>query len=160
MRHQVIKCPIHIILAIKGRRPLISEGMESRLYGYIGGICKNLDCTPIRVGGHRDHVHILCHLSQHVSVVRLVTDIKQYSMQWLKKMDKKYKDFHWQEGFGAFAVDVAEADIVGHYIAAQKQHHYEKTFEEEWKHILANHGIPGEEEVSDVADCDVSVLDP
>ncbi len=55
---------IHIIFSTKNREKLINDEIAPRLFDYIGGICKGLDCAPIQVGGYEDHVHILCRLSK------------------------------------------------------------------------------------------------
>jgi REP element-mobilizing transposase RayT len=55
---------VHITFSTKNRVPLISEAIEDELYSYIGGICKNLECYPIKIGGFYDHIHILTLLSK------------------------------------------------------------------------------------------------
>ena len=49
---------IHIVFSTKNRKPLISPSIENKLYAYIGGICRELECNPVAIGGHNDHIHI------------------------------------------------------------------------------------------------------
>ncbi len=60
---------MHITFSTKNRHPFIDKNISNELYSYIGGICKNKECNPIIVGGHNDHVHILCLLSQKIALM-------------------------------------------------------------------------------------------
>lgn len=51
MGQSLVKNYVHIIFSTKNRVPLISEEVENELYRYIGGICKKLECSPIKIGG-------------------------------------------------------------------------------------------------------------
>jgi len=51
---------VHLVFSTKYRQPLITKSIDTELYSYLSGICKNLECHSIQVGGHLDHVHILC----------------------------------------------------------------------------------------------------
>jgi putative transposase len=44
--------------------------------------------------------------------------------------------FTWQEGFGAFSYSQSQISEVAKYIENQKEHHRNKTFEEEYKAFL------------------------
>ena len=43
---------VHIVFSTKHRQNLIDEQIEARLFEYIGGVCKGLECNPIKVGGY------------------------------------------------------------------------------------------------------------
>jgi len=32
---------------------LIDDAIKNELFQYLGGICKQLECNPLRVGGHK-----------------------------------------------------------------------------------------------------------
>jgi REP element-mobilizing transposase RayT len=64
MGQSLVKNYLHLVFSTKHREPLISADIENELYAYLGGICKNLDCQPLKAGGYTDHVHILCLLSK------------------------------------------------------------------------------------------------
>jgi putative transposase len=54
----------HLVFSTKNRRPFLrDETLRTRLYEYLGGISKSLDCHPVRIGGVEDHVHLLCRFS-------------------------------------------------------------------------------------------------
>ena len=58
---------MHITFSTKDRYPFIDKNISEQLYSYLGGICKNLECNPIIIGGHKDHIHILCLLSRKIA---------------------------------------------------------------------------------------------
>ena len=76
MSHSLVKNYVHITFSTKYRQPLINKSVEEKLYGYLGGICKELDCIPIKIGGCDDHVHILCLLSKNIQLAKLLEKIK------------------------------------------------------------------------------------
>ncbi len=85
---------------------------------------------PNKIGGHLDHVHILCLLSKKVALVKLLEELKSHSSKWIKAKDKSLKGFYWQDGYGAFSVNPSQVDIVIEYIANQHVHHAKTTFQE------------------------------
>ena len=90
MGQSLVKNYLHIIFSTKNRENLILEEVENELYSYIGGICKNLECNPVQIGGYKNHVHILCLLSKKITLMKLVEEIKSHSSKWIKTglMDK------------------------------------------------------------------------
>lgn len=51
MGQSLVKQYIHIIYSTKHQQPLIIDSVEEELYKYIGGICKKMECYPVKVGG-------------------------------------------------------------------------------------------------------------
>src|SRR5687768_892947 len=49
----------HIVFSTKHRANLITDDLEARLYAFLGGIVRHLQCTLIAVNGMLDHVHLL-----------------------------------------------------------------------------------------------------
>jgi len=91
MPQSLVKNSVHIIFSTKNRHPFIDDEIKDELFRYIGGICKNLECHPIIVGGYKDHVHILCMLSRKVALMKLVEKIKAYSSKWIKSKGRNIK---------------------------------------------------------------------
>jgi putative transposase len=73
----------HIIFSTKDRYPFIDEHIQDKLFQYIGGICKHMDFKPVKVGGHIDHIHILCVLSRKVALMKLIEEVKSHSSKWV-----------------------------------------------------------------------------
>ena len=53
MPQSLSKVYVHIIFSTKNRQNLIDDSIEASLYEYLGGICKGLECNPVKVGGHK-----------------------------------------------------------------------------------------------------------
>jgi len=51
MGQSLVKNYLHIVFSTKHREPLIFPPVEAELHSYLGGICKNLGCQPLKVGG-------------------------------------------------------------------------------------------------------------
>lgn len=141
MPQSLVKNYIHVVFSTKNRQPFIDESIEQELFNYLGGICKNMECWPVKIGGHLDHVHILCALSKKVTLIKLLEEIKKNSSKWIKTKGDAYKNFYWQSGYGAFSVNPAQVDIVAQYIENQKEHHAKKTFQKEYLSILSKYKI-------------------
>jgi putative transposase len=109
---------IHLIFSTKNRLALIQEPFEVELYQYLAGICRNLECHPVKIGGYTDHIHILCLLSKKIALVKLLEEVKSHSSKWMKTRDKSLSNFYWQDGYGAFSVNPSEIAIVSEYIAS------------------------------------------
>jgi len=133
------------VFSIKYREPLIFPPYEDQLHAYLGGICKSLDCPPIKIGGYTDHIHILCMLSKKIALMKLVEEVKSHSSKWIKTLDSSLNNFYWQDGYGAFSVNPYEVDRLINYIANQHQHHNKKTFQDEYRGILKKHAIEYDE---------------
>jgi putative transposase len=136
---------IHITFSTKNREKIIRNDIQSELFNYLGGICKNLECCPLRIGGYSDHIHILCMLSKKIALVTLIEELKKSSSKWIKTKDKFYKNFYWQNGYGAFSVNPAQTDVVMDYIANQDLHHSKITFQQEYKAFLKKYKIEFDE---------------
>lgn len=145
MGQSLVKNYIHIIFSTKLRVPLILESIENELYSYIGGICKQLECYPVKIGGYIDHIHILCLLSKKIPLMKLLEEIKAHSSKWIKTKDDTLKKFYWQNGYGAFSVNPYKIDKVVEYIENQKEHHRKKTFQDEYRAFLKKYKVEFDE---------------
>ena len=145
MGQSLVKNYLHIIFSTKLRAPLILESIENELYSYIGGICKQLECYPVKIGGYIDHIHILCMLSKKIPLMKLLEEIKAHSSKWIKTKDDTLKKFYWQNGYGAFSVNPYEVDKVIAYIENQKEHHRKKTFQDEYRAFLKKYNVEFDE---------------
>ncbi len=145
MGQSLVKNYIHIIFSTKQRVPLIHQPVEEELYSYIGGICKEMECHPIKIGGYTDHTHILCLLSKKIALMNLLEEIKSHSSKWMKTKGTELKNFYWQNGYGAFSVNPSETEKVIAYIENQKEHHKTKTFQEEYRAFLKKYKVEYDE---------------
>ncbi|MEA3445253.1 MAG: IS200/IS605 family transposase [Bacteroidota bacterium] len=145
MPQSLVRNYMHITFSTKNRYPFITKNIADELYKYIGGICKNLECYPIQVGGHFDHVHIFCLLSQKIALMKLLEEMKSHSSSWIKTKSPELWNFYWQTGYGAFSVNPSEVDVVKDYIINQEEHHKSKTFQDEYRAFLIKYEIEYDE---------------
>ena len=145
MGQSLVKNYIHIIFSTKYRQQLIKPPYEEELHAYLGGICKKLECQPIKIGGYTDHVHVLCMLSKKIPLMKLLEEVKSHSSKWMKTKDLTLKNFYWQDGYGAFSVNPAEVEKVISYIENQHEHHREKTFQDEYRAFLKKYNVEYDE---------------
>lgn len=145
MGQSLVKNYVHIVFSTKHRKHLIQPPVEAELHCYLGGICNRLECQVLIVGGYTNHIHILCLLSKKLALMKLVEEVKSHSSKWIKTKDEDYKNFYWQDGYGAFSVKPSEVDKVIAYIANQHEHHSKKSFQDEYRNILTKYKVDYDE---------------
>lgn len=145
MGQSLSKVYVHIVFSTKNRANLIDEQIESHLFEYIGGICKGLSCNPIKVGGYKNHIHILCQLSKQISQSKLLEEIKKKSSKFIKTKGEQYSNFYWQSGYGIFSVNPSQLHVVKKYIENQKEHHTKKTYQTEFVDFLNKNSVEYDE---------------
>ncbi len=135
-----LKC--HIVFAAKYRMPLIPAEHETALYAHIGGIIWNKKGRMLEINGMEDHIHILTSVPAARSVASMVAAIKANSSSYGKELTAN-QDFFWQGGYAAFAVSESQVATVRRYIQRQKEHHAERSYEQEIRALFRRHGIDG-----------------
>jgi putative transposase len=146
MGQSLVKNYVHIVFSTKYRQPLITENIETQLWAYMSGICNEMQCPSLQVGGYIDHIHILCRLSQKIALMKLLEEVKGHSSKWIKTQDEQFANFYWQNGYGAFSVQPNQVEIVRNYILNQKTHHAQKmTFQGEYRAFLKKYNIEYDE---------------
>jgi len=131
----------HFVFSTRHRKRWISEEIEQRVWDYLGGIAKTNRMQPLIVGGVEDHVHLLVGMPPTLTVSDAVKQIKGGSSKWLHETFPELSEFAWQDGYSAFTVSRSRIEATEEYIRNQREHHREKTFEEEYVDFLRKHGI-------------------
>jgi len=72
MGQSLVNNYLHIVFNTKGVKSLTYPPIEKELHVYITGICNNLECPALIVGGYTDHIHILCKHSQKTTLMALI----------------------------------------------------------------------------------------
>ncbi|MDO5471290.1 MAG: IS200/IS605 family transposase [Akkermansia sp.] len=140
MAHTFTNAIFHIIFHTKRNSCVMKEEDLSRIFQYIGGIAREMSGYLYKVGGRPDHIHLLTPLPITSSLSDFVRIIKTNSSKWIKGLDEAYKEFAWQEGYGAFSVSESNKHAVMQYIEKQPEHHKNRTSEEEFDMFLAKNG--------------------
>ena len=136
---------IQIVFAVQGRKNLILKEYREELHKYITGIVQKREHKMLSVFCMPDHTHLLVGLKPSTAISDLTRDIKAGSSNFIN--DKKWVKghFNWQEGFGAFSYSKSQIDNVVKYILNQEEHHYKKTFREEYIDFLKEFEIEYDE---------------
>ena len=145
MPQSLVSLGVHIVFSTKNREPFIDEELGPRLYGYIGGIIRNVGSVLLAAGGIEDHIHLLVSLGRQTSIADLVRDVKSNSTGWVHETFPGRNRFAWQSGYGAFSVSRRVIGQVRDYIAIQKEHHRKESYKEEFVRFLREHGLEYDE---------------
>ncbi len=145
MPQSLSKVVTHLVFRTKYRRPVLREEWQPQLWEYAGGVLHRLSCQPIAIGGIEDHVHLLFSLSRTVTMAHVVSETKTATSRWLKEQMGMPMDFHWQRGYGVFAVHATQVSRVARYIRRQKEHHRQDGFEGEYRGLLQENGLEFDE---------------
>ncbi len=141
MPQSLARILVHIIFSTKHRQPLIKPEVENQLFSYMASIFRATDSPALAINGTEDHVHILCSLSRKMTLSDLLEEVKKGSSKWIKTKGAAYKNFYWQNGYGAFSIGESGIEALKKYIADQKEHHRKKTFQEEFRAFLKLYNI-------------------
>jgi REP element-mobilizing transposase RayT len=142
MSQSLAQIYLHVVFSTKNRQPFLRDKeFRGRLHGYLAGICKNLDCPSLIIGGVEDHVHILCRLGKTIDVATLLREVKRDSSKWVKENDATLSEFQWQAGYGAFSVSPSHVDALRQYIENQEEHHRRESFQDEFRRICKKYGV-------------------
>ena len=139
--HSFVSCLMHCVFATKERRPLIKPELQERLWPYLGGIARENKMKALAIGGVEDHVHLLISIPSTLSIAKAIQLLKGNSSKWVHDTFKNYRDFEWQEGYGAFGIGVSGIEDTTKYIQGQVGHHQKMTFREEIEVFLKKHGM-------------------
>lgn len=138
MSHSYSQILVHAVFSTDGRRNLIPDTMEGRLWAYMGATAKKDDVRTIAVGGISNHAHVLFALPATLTLATAMMNLKANSSRW---MGEQGTEFAWQKGYGAFSVSSSHVDDVVEYIKHQHEHHKKRSFEEEFIALLKRYGV-------------------
>ena len=127
----------HVVFATKDRFPLIGSRWEPEFHKYISGIVRNLKGRVIEINGTPNHIHVLIWL-EPCDFPAFMRELKASSSKWAKQHNPK---FSWQRRYGAFTVSESALEPVRDYIRRQKEHHEQRTFEQEYIGLLQKHNV-------------------
>lgn len=137
---------VRLVFSTKGRLPFLRDiTVRTEMHAYLGGVSKQLDCAPLIVGGIEDHVPVLGRTGRSITQSDWVKELKRVSSGWVKERDAASGAFAWQSGYGAFSVSASRLDAVREYIAAQEEHHRQRTFQDEFRGLLRKHAVECDE---------------
>jgi putative transposase len=131
----------HCVSSTKERRPFITEGLQQRLWPFLGGIARQNGIKALAIGGVADHVHLLLSLPATCSIAKAMQCIRGRSSKWAHETFPQQRQFGWQQEYGAFSVSVSQLESVITYIGGQEKHHRKLSFQEEFMALLKKHHV-------------------
>jgi len=131
----------HIVFRTDNGGNVLLQENRRDLFAYMMGIMKSRNCHLYRINGMEDHIHILCDLHPSIALANLVRDIKASSSLWIKAQPFFSEFVGWADGYGAFTCSNSDKDRVIAYIKNQQEYHKTKSFLDEYRELLNEHGI-------------------
>ena len=143
---QSVSCILlHLIFSTKDRHPLITADIEPQLHAYMATILRETSSVPVAVNGTPDHIHAFFSLSRTTQVCDVVEKVKKRSSKWIKTKGPDFRGFQWQAGYGVFSIGGSNAEALREYVAKQKEHHRDKSFEDEYRALLNKYRVDYDE---------------
>ena len=145
MSQSLAKLYVHLIFSTKNRERVLPDDLRAALHDYMGGILRDLGCIAVEINTEPEHTHALFILARTAALSDVVGHFKKGSTNWLQQQRRELREFHWQNGYGAFSVSQSNVDVVREYIRNQREHHTKQSFEDEFRAILRKHDVEFDE---------------
>ena len=145
MSQTLVSLLVHLVFSTKNRADLITPEIEPDLFAYLSATLKNHESRRLTVNGTTNHIHLLISLSKNVALSAVIAELKKSSSKWIKTNGSGFRDFCWQDGYGAFSVGQSNVGALKEYIARQKEHHRRRPFESELLVLLKKYGVQYDE---------------
>ena len=146
MPQSLVMVYLHIVFSTKNRHPYLDDkDLQQKLFGYMAGICQNLECSALKIGGVENHVHLLTRHCKILAISDFMRDLKRSSSTWLKTQKASLASFHWQSGYGAFSISPSHVEELKAYIVNQEKHHQKISFKDEFRQLCKKYGVEVDE---------------
>jgi len=133
MSQSLAKILVHIVFSTKHRQPLIDPTIETELHSYMATVFRKFESPVLLIGGTHDHVHSLCSLSKNFALKEVLQEVKRSTSKWAKTKGSAYRNFYWQDGYGAFSIGESGITDLKRYIREQKDRHKTVSFQDEMR---------------------------
>jgi len=132
---------IHLIWSTKNRDKIITSELKPRLLQHIkeNSIKKEIFIDTLNCV--IDHIHLLISLGTEQTIAKVTQLIKGESSHWVNNSKIINHSFEWQDDYIAVSVSESVVEKVRDYIMNQKEHHREKSFEEEYGIFMEKFGF-------------------
>lgn len=136
------KVMIHFMWSTKNRVPLIDNKLKPVLLNHIkeNSVKQGIFIDRPRIGGVKDHIHLLVSLGTEQTISKIMMFIKGESSFWVNKQSRLKRD-EWQDEYIALSVSESAIQKVRDYIDRQEEHHKKVTFMQEYNEFMKAHGF-------------------
>jgi len=146
--HSYSRCWVHLIWGTLNRERLLDKRTAASVSRYLSEHAEMKGVYMKINHVNADHVHALVDLPTGVSIEDLIQLFKGSSSHWINANNLLPGKFAWGRGYGAFSVSESNINQVAAYIAEQEQHHYLRTFADEFHEFIERHGLRRKDERS------------
>jgi REP element-mobilizing transposase RayT len=120
---------------------LIRPEIEKTVFSLVTNELREISCPVRIINGVMDHIHCLFLLNPQKSIIEITKQIKGASSHAINQANISVEKFAWQTGYAAYSVSESALDKVFEYIKNQKQHHYKRSFQQEYEEFIRLHQL-------------------
>jgi putative transposase len=132
----------HVVFSTKERRPLLqNDDFRANVWRYMAGVASRLQGHALRVGGYFDNAHLLLRIPAKIAVADFVRQLKASTSEHINEEKYPLIKFNWQDGCGAFSVSRSKVEAVLAYIDCKMEHNHQRTSQDEYLKMLADHEV-------------------
>ena len=122
--HSVFLLNYHLVLVVKYRRKVISDGISERLREIFEYIAPRYNITVQEWNHDEDHVHILFRAHPKSEISRFLNAYKAASSRHIKNefpelREKLWKEYFWSRSFCLLTAGGAPLEVLERYIESQ-----------------------------------------
>ena len=126
LSHSFYECKYHIVFTPKYRGKVLKGHVVKEIRRIIRLVCKWKGFEILEGKVCSDHIHLVLVIPPKHSVSYAMSIIKGKSSSWIKKKNKKYKDFCnkgslWARGYFVSTVGIDE-EVIKRYVRHQNKH--------------------------------------
>ena len=145
MPQSLARVHVHLVFSTRLREALLLDAFRDELHAYMAATLKHAGCPVTAMNSVEDHIHILFELSRTKAMPQVVEGVKTTSSKWIKTRGDAFGGFAWQSGYGVFAVSASNLVAVRSYIAAQRERHGHRSFQDEYRMMLERNRVAFDE---------------
>ena len=135
------KCIYHVVISTKGGEMVLGEENSPKLYAYMCGILKKMDCFIHAINGIPNHIHILMELPSTLALADVMRELKKNSSIWASSSGLFPMFKGWVKEYGGFSVSFSHVEHIKSYIQGQKAHHAGLNYDDEYKRLILKNGL-------------------
>lgn len=131
----------HIVFATKYRECTLVQSEITDLYRFVAGVIRTRHCFVHKVGGFKNHLHIVVDLHPSIALAQLIRDLKLSTHKWLRQ-NPKFPNFNqWCSGYYGCSLSPSHLNAAIEYVANQVVHHTSEDFDSEMDRLLERIGL-------------------
>lgn len=129
----------HIVIASNGGKKFLTRVNQDILYNYIKSMLFSKKCQPLIVSGNSEHVHILLSISPETSILQIVREIQQNSLDFLRRENSVFPEFNgWDSNYIAISFHYSQVEEFSNMLSNHFDFHRKVTYDEEVNKLVDN----------------------